>query len=86
MLGSITPPMGVWVVTPIKSRGVTYKVMERILSYLKGTQDLVLWYLFGGTFYMVEFAGMDYIGYLSNTKSTCENSLTRFVFDRKNIS
>lgn len=36
------------------------KDVKRILLYLKGTQDLVLWYPSGDTFDLVGYADVDY--------------------------
>lgn len=40
------------------------KAIKRILSHLKGTLNLVLWYPSGGSFDLVGFANTDYAYYL----------------------
>ncbi|XP_019258692.1 PREDICTED: uncharacterized protein LOC109236907 [Nicotiana attenuata] len=46
------------------------KAAKRILRYLKGTQDLVLYYPSGENFDIVGYADGDYAGFLVDTKST----------------
>ncbi|XP_075101648.1 secreted RxLR effector protein 161-like [Nicotiana tabacum] len=46
------------------------KVAKRILRYLKGTQDLVLYYPSGDNFNLVGYADVDYAGYPVDRKST----------------
>ncbi|XP_075074361.1 secreted RxLR effector protein 161-like [Nicotiana tabacum] len=46
------------------------KVAKRILRYLKGTQDLVLYYPSGNNFDLIGYADTDYAGYLVDRKST----------------
>ncbi|XP_019267603.1 PREDICTED: uncharacterized protein LOC109244899 [Nicotiana attenuata] len=46
------------------------KAVKRILRYLKGTQDLVLWYPTGDSFEVVGYACSEYAGYLADKKST----------------
>ncbi|XP_075074487.1 secreted RxLR effector protein 161-like [Nicotiana tabacum] len=46
------------------------KATKRILRYLKGTQDLVLYYPSGDSFYLIGYADADYAGYLVDRKST----------------
>nr|XP_033510337.1 secreted RxLR effector protein 161-like [Nicotiana tomentosiformis] len=46
------------------------KVAKRILMYLKGTQDLVLYYPSGDSFDLIGYAYADYAGYLVDRKST----------------
>ncbi|XP_019252768.1 PREDICTED: uncharacterized protein LOC109231565 [Nicotiana attenuata] len=46
------------------------KVAKRILRYLKGTQDLVLYYPSGDNFNLIGYADADYAGYLVDRKST----------------
>ncbi|XP_070006053.1 secreted RxLR effector protein 161-like [Nicotiana sylvestris] len=46
------------------------KAAKRILRYLKGTQDLVLYYPSGDNFDLVGYADADYAGYLVDRKST----------------
>ncbi|XP_070048982.1 secreted RxLR effector protein 161-like [Nicotiana tomentosiformis] len=46
------------------------KVAKRILRYLKGTQDLVLYYPSGDNFDLIGYADVDYAGYLVDRKST----------------
>lgn len=46
------------------------KAAKRILRYLKGTQDLVLYYPSGDNFNLVGFADADYAGYLVDKNST----------------
>ncbi|XP_070019532.1 secreted RxLR effector protein 161-like [Nicotiana sylvestris] len=44
------------------------KAAKRILRYLKGTQDLVLYYPSGDNFNLVRYADADYTGYLLDRK------------------
>ncbi|XP_070014274.1 secreted RxLR effector protein 161-like [Nicotiana sylvestris] len=46
------------------------KAAKRILRYLKGTQDLVLYYSSGDSFNLIGYADADYVGYLVDKKST----------------
>ncbi|XP_070013459.1 secreted RxLR effector protein 161-like [Nicotiana sylvestris] len=46
------------------------KAAKRILRYLKGTQDLVLYYPSGDNFNLIGYADADYAGYLVDRKST----------------
>ncbi|XP_016468637.1 secreted RxLR effector protein 161-like [Nicotiana tabacum] len=46
------------------------KDAKRILRYLKGTQDLVLYYPSGDNFNLVGYADADYVGYLVDRKRT----------------
>ncbi|XP_070025803.1 secreted RxLR effector protein 161-like [Nicotiana sylvestris] len=46
------------------------KVAKNILRYLKGTQDLVLYYPSGDSFNLIGYADADYTGYLVDRKST----------------
>ncbi|XP_070017094.1 secreted RxLR effector protein 161-like [Nicotiana sylvestris] len=46
------------------------KAAKRILRYLKGTQDLVLYYPSGDNFNLIGYADADYAGYLVDKKST----------------
>ncbi|XP_070010320.1 secreted RxLR effector protein 161-like [Nicotiana sylvestris] len=46
------------------------KAAKRILRYLKGTHDLVLYYPSGDSFYLIGYADTYYAGYLVDTKST----------------
>ncbi|XP_070034818.1 secreted RxLR effector protein 161-like [Nicotiana tomentosiformis] len=46
------------------------KAAKRILRYLKGTQDLVLYYPSGDNFDLIGYTGADYVGYLVDRKST----------------
>ncbi|XP_070036295.1 secreted RxLR effector protein 161-like [Nicotiana tomentosiformis] len=46
------------------------KAAKRILRYLNGTQDLVLYYPSGDNFDLVRYADADYGGYLVDRKST----------------
>ncbi|XP_070010944.1 secreted RxLR effector protein 161-like [Nicotiana sylvestris] len=46
------------------------KDAKRILRYLKGTHDLVLYYPSGDSFNLIGYADVDYIGYLMDRKST----------------
>ncbi|XP_070025568.1 secreted RxLR effector protein 161-like [Nicotiana sylvestris] len=46
------------------------KAAKRILRYLKGTQDLVLYYPSGESFDLIRYADADYVGYLVDRKST----------------
>ncbi|XP_070021600.1 secreted RxLR effector protein 161-like [Nicotiana sylvestris] len=47
-----------------------FTVVKRILRYLKGTTDLCLWYPKGSNFNLVEYADVDYVGFLVDRKST----------------
>nr|XP_016505670.1 PREDICTED: uncharacterized mitochondrial protein AtMg00810-like [Nicotiana tabacum] len=46
------------------------KTVKRILRYLKGTQDLVLYYPLGDNFDLIGYVDSDYTGYLVDRKST----------------
>ncbi|XP_070023197.1 secreted RxLR effector protein 161-like [Nicotiana sylvestris] len=46
------------------------KAAKRILRYLKGTYDLVLYYPPGDSFNLIGYADADYAGYLVDKKST----------------
>ncbi|XP_070005273.1 secreted RxLR effector protein 161-like [Nicotiana sylvestris] len=46
------------------------KAAKRILRYLKGTQNLVLYYQSGDNFNLIGYADADYAGYLVDRKST----------------
>ncbi|XP_075095124.1 secreted RxLR effector protein 161-like [Nicotiana tabacum] len=46
------------------------KAAKRILRYLKGTQDLVLYYPSGDNFDLIGYADADYAGYRVDRKST----------------
>ncbi|XP_070055150.1 secreted RxLR effector protein 161-like [Nicotiana tomentosiformis] len=46
------------------------KADKRILRYLKGTKDLVLYYPSGDNFDLIGYAGADYVGYLVDRKNT----------------
>ncbi|XP_016471240.1 secreted RxLR effector protein 161-like [Nicotiana tabacum] len=46
------------------------KVAKRILRYLKGTQDLVLYYSSCDSFNLIGYADTDYTGYLVDRKNT----------------
>ncbi|XP_070003971.1 secreted RxLR effector protein 161-like [Nicotiana sylvestris] len=46
------------------------KAAKRILRYLKGTQDLVLYYPSGDSFNLIGYVDVDYAGYLVDRKST----------------
>ena len=46
------------------------KAVKRILRYLKGSVNLVLWYPSGDSFDLIGFADADYAGYLVVRKST----------------
>ncbi|XP_070007879.1 secreted RxLR effector protein 161-like [Nicotiana sylvestris] len=46
------------------------KAAKRILRYLKGTQDLVLYYPLGDIFNLIGYADADYTGYLVDRKRT----------------
>ncbi|XP_070013631.1 secreted RxLR effector protein 161-like [Nicotiana tabacum] len=53
------------------------KTAKRILRYLKGTQDLVLYYPSGDSFNLIGYAYTDYAGYLVDRKST--SGMTHFI-------
>ncbi|XP_033511028.1 secreted RxLR effector protein 161-like [Nicotiana tomentosiformis] len=53
------------------------KTAKRILRYLKGTQDLVLYYPSGDNFNLIEYANADYASYLVDRKST--SGITHFL-------
>lgn len=53
------------------------KAVKMILSYLKGTINLVLWYPKGDSFNLVEYADIDYTGYIVDRKST--SGMAHFV-------
>ncbi|XP_016482654.1 secreted RxLR effector protein 161-like [Nicotiana tabacum] len=46
------------------------KTAKSILRYLKGTQDLVLYYPSGDSFNLIGYADADYAGYLVDRKNT----------------
>ncbi|XP_070022883.1 secreted RxLR effector protein 161-like [Nicotiana sylvestris] len=46
------------------------KAAKIILKYLKGTQDLVLYYPLGDSFNLIGYADADYAGYLVDGKNT----------------
>ncbi|XP_016510884.1 secreted RxLR effector protein 161-like [Nicotiana tabacum] len=46
------------------------KAAKRILRYLKGTQDLVMYYPSGDNFNLVRYTDADYVGYLVDRKNT----------------
>nr|XP_016457865.1 PREDICTED: uncharacterized mitochondrial protein AtMg00810-like [Nicotiana tabacum] len=46
------------------------KAAKRILRYLKGTRDMVLYYPLGDNFSLVGYADANYAGYLVYKKST----------------
>ncbi|XP_075091552.1 secreted RxLR effector protein 161-like [Nicotiana tabacum] len=46
------------------------KAAKRILRYLKGTHDLVLYYRSGDSFDLIGYADVDYAGYLVDRKNT----------------
>ncbi|XP_070017487.1 uncharacterized mitochondrial protein AtMg00810-like [Nicotiana sylvestris] len=46
------------------------KAAKRILRYLKGTQDLVLYYPSRDNFDLIGYVDVDYVGYLVDRKST----------------
>ncbi|XP_070010803.1 secreted RxLR effector protein 161-like [Nicotiana sylvestris] len=46
------------------------KAAKRILRYLKGTHDLVLYYPLRDNFNLIGYADADYAGYLVDRKST----------------
>ncbi|XP_075083275.1 putative mitochondrial protein AtMg00240 [Nicotiana tabacum] len=46
------------------------KAIKRILRYLKGTQDLVIYYPSGDNFDLIGYADTNYVGYLVDRKST----------------
>lgn len=46
------------------------KTAKRIMRYLKGTMNLVLWYLARDSFDLVGFIDADYTGFLMERKST----------------
>ncbi|XP_070036061.1 secreted RxLR effector protein 161-like [Nicotiana tomentosiformis] len=48
------------------------KVAKRILRYLKGTQDMVLYYPSGDNFDLIGYVDADYAGYLVDRKSTSD--------------
>ncbi|XP_060202729.1 secreted RxLR effector protein 161-like [Lycium barbarum] len=53
------------------------KAAKRILRYLKGTPNLVLFYSSGDNFYLVGYVDADYAGYLVDRKST--SGMTHFL-------
>lgn len=53
------------------------KVTKRILRYLKGFMNLVLWYPASTSFKLVGFANIDYAGYLVDRKNT--SGMTHFL-------
>ncbi|XP_070022168.1 secreted RxLR effector protein 161-like [Nicotiana sylvestris] len=53
------------------------KAAKIILRYLKGTQDLVLYYPSGDNFDLIVYADTDYTGYLVDRKNT--SCMTHFL-------
>ncbi|XP_070020821.1 uncharacterized mitochondrial protein AtMg00810-like [Nicotiana sylvestris] len=53
------------------------KAAKRILIYLKGTQDLVMYYPSSDSFNLIGYADADYAGYLVDRKST--SGMTHFL-------
>ncbi|XP_075076856.1 secreted RxLR effector protein 161-like [Nicotiana tabacum] len=53
------------------------KAAKRILRYLKGTQDLVLYYPSGDSFNLIGYDDADYAGYLVDMKGT--SGMTHFL-------
>ncbi|XP_057248977.1 secreted RxLR effector protein 161-like [Beta vulgaris subsp. vulgaris] len=47
-----------------------FKAVKRILRYLRGTNNLYLWYPKGGNFDLIGFSDADYAGFLVDRKST----------------
>nr|XP_016488221.1 PREDICTED: uncharacterized mitochondrial protein AtMg00810-like [Nicotiana tabacum] len=58
------------------------KAARRILRYLKGTHDLILYYPLGDNFDLIGCADIDYAGYLVDKKST--SVITHFLGSCKN--
>nr|XP_016477335.1 PREDICTED: uncharacterized mitochondrial protein AtMg00810-like [Nicotiana tabacum] len=54
------------------------KATKRILRYLKGMQDLVLYYPLGDNFDLIEYADVDYASYLVDRKST--SGMAHFLY------
>ena len=54
----------------LKTKETHLKAVKRILSYLKHTPDLALWYPRGCNFDLVGYANVDYVGFLVDRKST----------------
>ncbi|XP_070032725.1 secreted RxLR effector protein 161-like [Nicotiana tomentosiformis] len=48
------------------------KVEKRIMRYLKGTHDLVLYYPSGDNFDLIGYADADYAGYMVDRKNTSD--------------
>ena len=46
------------------------KAVKRILRYLKGSVNLVLWYPSRDSFDLIGFANLEYVGYIVDQKST----------------
>ncbi|KAH0719582.1 hypothetical protein KY285_015613 [Solanum tuberosum] len=53
------------------------KSAKRILRYLKGTQDLVLFYHIGDSFDLIGYVDVDYAGFIVDRKST--SGMTHFL-------
>ncbi|XP_049371660.1 secreted RxLR effector protein 161-like [Solanum verrucosum] len=53
------------------------KAAKRILRYLKGTKDLVLFYPTGDSFDLIGYVDADYAGFLVDRKST--SGMTHFL-------
>ena len=53
------------------------KVVKRILRYLKGTMNLVIWHPTGDSFDLKGFADVDYAGHMVDRKST--SGMARFL-------
>ncbi|XP_075096243.1 secreted RxLR effector protein 161-like [Nicotiana tabacum] len=59
------------------------KAAKRILRYLKGTQDLVLYYPSGDNFDLIGYADTDYAGYLDTRK---QNSMALSTVEAKCVA
>lgn len=53
------------------------KAAKQILRYLKGTQDLVLFYSTGDSFDLISYADVDYTGFLIDQKNA--SGMTHFL-------
>ncbi|XP_070029889.1 secreted RxLR effector protein 161-like [Nicotiana sylvestris] len=69
--------VGLWARFQLNPKESHLKDAKRILRYLKGTQDLVLYYPSGDNFNLIRYADVDYAGYLVDRKST--SGMTHFL-------
>ncbi|XP_070025358.1 uncharacterized mitochondrial protein AtMg00810-like [Nicotiana sylvestris] len=69
--------VGLWVRFQSNPKESHLKVAKKILRYLKGTQDLVLYHPSGENFNLIRYVDANYAGYLVDRKST--SKMTHFL-------